>query len=386
LEATYLNAYVAHAPMETHTALARLEGGRMTLWASTQSPFGLRREAAELLSVSPDKVHVITPYLGGGFGAKSHHGQALEAARLARGVKRPVQVTWSRGEEFFYDTFRPAAIVKIRSGVDKKGRVAYWDYDVYYAGERGAPHFYEFADHRTTVYGAGWSAPPGSHPFATGAWRAPGNNTNTFARESQIDMMATAAKVDPVEFRLRHLGEKRLTAALKAAAQRFGWKAAPQPSGRGFGVACGTDAGTFVATMAEVAVEPNGEVKVKRIVCAQDMGLVVNPEGAKIQTEGGITMGLGYALTEEIHFNGGAISDTNFDTYEIPRFSDTPQIDALFLDSVLPSQGGGEPAIIAVGAVIANAIFDATGARLYQLPMTASRVKEAVELARRKPT
>src|SRR5262249_1080443 len=147
---------------------------------------------------------------------------------------------------------------------------------------------------------------------------------------------------------------------------------------RGYGVACGTDAGTYVATMAEVQVDNAGKVRVKRVVCAQDMGLVVNPEGAQIQTEGGITMGLGYTLTEEIRFQGGSISDDNFDTYQIPRFSDTPQIECVFVDSPLAPQGGGEPAIIVMGAVVANAVFDAIGARLYDLPMTPARVRAAM--------
>jgi isoquinoline 1-oxidoreductase len=377
LEATYLNAYVAHAPMETHTALARVERGRATVWASTQSPFGLRDEAAELLGVAPARVHVITPYLGGGFGGKSHNGQALEALRLARAASRPVQVCWSRAEEFFYDTFRPAAIVKIRAGLDGRGAVVLWDYSVYYAGERGAPLLYAFPHHRTSVHGGGWRAPAGSHPFATGAWRAPGNNTNTFARESHLDMLAAAAGVDPVEFRLRHLEERRLAATLKAAAARFGWKPAKGPSGRGWGVAIGTDAGTYVATLAEVRVDAGGLIRVERIVHAQDMGVVVNPEGARNQVEGAITMGLGYTLTEELRFRGGKITDDNFDTYQLPRFSHAPKIETVFIDSDLPPQGGGEPAIIGVGAAIANAVYDATGARLYQLPLLPERVKEA---------
>lgn len=134
----------------------------------------------------------------------------------------------------------------------------------------------------------------GVHPFATGAWRAPANNTNTFARESHIDLMAAAAGIDPIEFRLKNLTDKKMIRLLKAAAERFGWTPAKSPSKRGYGVACGADAGTSVATIAEVAVNAQtGTVQVKRVVCAQDMGIVVNPEGAQIQIEGCVTMGLG---------------------------------------------------------------------------------------------
>ena len=382
-EQTYLNSYVAHAAIETHTALAKVEGGKATIWASTQNPFGAQREIAEAIGLPAQNVRVITPFVGGGFGGKTHNRQAVEAARLAKAVGKPVQVAWSRAKEFFYDTFRPAAIVKIKSGIDGSGQMVFWDYEVFFAGERGAKQFYTVPNHRTAARPSGWQGPAGSHPFATGAWRAPANNTNTFARESQIDIMAAAAGMDPVEFRLKNLSDPRMIGVLKAAAERFGWTPAKAPSKRGYGVACGMDAGTYVATIVEAEVDAKkGTVQVKRVVCAQDMGLVVNPQGAKIQVEGCTTMGLGYALTEEVHFKGGKVLDTNFDTYELPRFSWVPKIETVLIDAKdAPPQGGGEPAIIVIGAVVANAIYDRTGARLYQLPMTPERVLAAIQKA-----
>jgi isoquinoline 1-oxidoreductase len=264
--------------------------------------------------------------------------------------------------------------------------MVFWDYEVIGAGDRGAAQFYTIPFHRTTASGT-FNGPPGLHPFGVGAWRAPGNNTNTFARESHIDLLAAAAGMDPVDFRLRQLADPRMIRVLKAAAEHFGWTAAAAPSRRGYGVACGTDAGSYVAAIAEVAVDANlGKVQVKRVVCAQEMGMVINPEGATIQMEGCITMGLGYALTEEVHFNGGAILDTNFDTYQLPRFSWVPKIESVLVEANdLPPQGGGEPAIILMGAVVANAIHDATGARLVQLPMTPERIKAALAQARLAP-
>jgi len=192
--------------------------------------------------------------------------------------------------------------------------------------------------------------------------------------------MASKAGIDPLEFRLNNLKDERMIGVLKAAGEKFGWTSSKSPSGRGYGIACGTDAGTYVAHIAEVEVGKDGQVKVKRVVCAQEMGLCINPEGAKLQIEGCITMGLGYALAEEIHFKGGEILDLNFDTYEITKFSWTPEIETVIVDAGdSPPQGGGEPAIICMGAVIANAIFDATGARLFQLPMTPERIKEAMK-------
>jgi CO/xanthine dehydrogenase Mo-binding subunit len=218
------------------------------------------------------------------------------------------------------------------------------------------------------------------HLFGTGAWRAPDNNTNSFARESHIDIMASKAGMDPIEFRLKNLTDKRMRGVLKAAADKFGWTPTKTPSGRGIGIACGTDVNVPVTLIAEVEVnKQTGHVQVKRVVCAQDMGLVINPEGATIQVEGCITMGMGYALTEEVHFNGGQILDMDFNTYELPRFSWVPKIETVLIEaSDQPARGGGEPAIICMGAVIANAIHDATGARLFQLPMTPERIKQAL--------
>jgi len=380
VEETYLNSYVSHAPIEPHTALAKIEGNKATVWASTQTPFPLKEAAASLLGLPPQNVRVITPFVGGGFGGKSNIQQALEAVRLAKLTGKPVQVAWTRAEEFFYDTFRPAAVVKIKAGVTESGLISFWDYGVYFAGERGSQQFYNIPHHRTMAYGSGWTAPQGAHPFATGPWRAPANNTNTFARESHIDMLAAKVGMDPVEFRLKNLKDERMRRVLQAAAERFGWSPAKAPSGRGYGVACGTDVGTCVAHMAEVAVDKQtGRVQVKRVVCAQEMGLCVNPEGARLQMEGAITMGLGYALTEEIRFTGGDIHDSNFDTYKIPSFSWLPEIDTVIVDAKdSPPQGGGEPAVICMGGLIANAVFDATGARLLQLPMTPERIKDAL--------
>lgn len=384
VEQTYLNSYVAHAALETHSATAQIENGKVTVWASTQTPFPVKQQVAQALGFPPQNVRIITPYLGGGFGGKSSARQAAEAARLAQLVGKPVQVVWGRAEEFFYDTFRPAAVVKIRTGVDGAGKLVLWQFDVFAAGDRGARQFYEIPHQRTTSAG-GWQGgnPADMHPFGVGPWRAPSANTNTFARESQIDILAWKLRMDPVEFRRAHLADKRMRRVLEAAAKQFDWKPARTPSGRGVGVACGIDSGSYVATIAQVDIDRStGRVQVKRVVCAQDEGVIVNPDGSRQQMEGCITMGLGYALTEEVRFQDGKILDRNFDTYEIPRFTWLPQIETILVENPeVPPQGCGEPAIITMGAVIANAIFDAVGARVLQLPMTPARVLEAMKHA-----
>jgi len=184
----------------------------------------------------------------------------------------------------------------------------------------------------------------------------------------------------PLEFRLKNTSDKRMQVVLQTAADRFGWKKAILPSGRGYGIACGIDAGAYVAAIAEVQVDKeSGNVRVKRIVCAQDMGIVINPEGATMQMEGCLTMGLGYTLTEDVRFKGGEIFTRSFGEYKLPRFSQLPEIETILVkNDELEPQGGGEPAIVLVGAIVANAIFDATGARLFQMPFTPERVKEAI--------
>ena len=382
LEATYLNSYVAHAPLEPHTAVAQWDKGRLTVWASTQAPFPLKGQLAQALGLRPQEVRVITPFLGGGFGGKGIAPQALEAARLARLAGAPVQVAWSRKEEFFLDTFRPAALVKIRSGLDKDGRIAFWEHHVYCAGEAEAETVYDIPHQRILASG-GWMGgnPPGLHPFGIGPWRAPAANTNVYARESHMDALAARAHLDPLEFRLKHLKNPRMIAVLHAAEKVFGWTPRPGPSGRGFGVACADHRDTLVAAMAEVAVDAKtGEVQVKHVVVAQDMGVVVNPDGARQQMEGCITMGLGYALSEEVRFKDGKVLDENFDTYKIPRFSQVPEIQTILIDNPsLPAQGGGEPAIVVMGALLANAIHDAVGVPMLQLPMTPERIRKAME-------
>jgi nicotinate dehydrogenase subunit B len=379
-EEKYLNGYGAHGSIETHTAVAKMDGEKMTVYISTQTPFMNQNEVARAAGINSKNVRIITPYVGGGFGGKSAIPQAIEAARLAKIIGKPVQVAFNRAEEFFYDAFRPAAVVKIRSGVDSAGKICLWDYHVYFAGDRASEQYYDVPNNLITTYGSWMGMGPSIHPFATGAWRAPGANINVFARESQIDIMAAKLKVDPLEFRLKNTSDARMRRVLEAAAQRFGYKGAVSPSGRGIGIACGIDAETYVAEIAEVKLEKSNNVTVKRIICAQDMGVAINPLGATMQMEGCIMMGLGYTLTEDIRFKGGQLFTTNFDDYAMPRFSQLPEIDAFLIkNDELTAKGGGEPAIVPVGAAIANAIFDAVGARVFQMPMTPERITKALK-------
>jgi len=385
-ERSYLHSYGAHAHMETHTTLVKVDSGKATVWASTQRPFGVRDAVAQVLGFKPADVRVITPHVGGGFGGKNYVQNNMEAARIAKLVGKPVQLVWSRAEDFMYDRFRPAAVIQIRSAMNKSGQVVMWDMKAIASGDWGSVTFYDIPNHRTTaapITEIAWRRGNNAdiHPFNVGAWRMPGTNTLTFARESHMDVMAAKARIDPLQFRMKHLSDKRMIGVLEASAKQFGWKAKAAPSGRGVGVACGSIYRTYVATMAQVEVDKKtGAVQVKRVVTAVDPGTVINPEGARQQVEGCITMGVGYALSEEVLFKNGEVLSRNFDSYEIPRFSAMPKMEVVLVDNrQFPPDGIGEPPIITMGSVIANAIYDATGARLLQLPMTPDRVKAALK-------
>jgi isoquinoline 1-oxidoreductase len=379
IESEFYNSYVAHAPIEPHTALAIPEGDKMTVWASAQSPFPLRDEIAIKIGFSPEKVRVIVPLVGGAFGGKNANAQSVEAAQIAKLCGKPVMLMWTREEEFFYDAFRPAGLVKIKSGMDKEGNLKLWDFQTFFNYSRGSEVIYSVSDCKITAWNKTTSNTPVQH-LPVGSWRAPGCNTHSHARESQIGIMAAKAGIDPLEFRLKNLKDEKMIGVLKAAAAKFGYIPAKSPSGKGIGIACGIDVGTWVALIAEVKVDKTtGHVQVIRVVCAQDMGQCINPLGTTLQIESCITMGMGYALTEEIKFKGGAIETLNFDNYEIPKFSWIPKIEAVIIDRKDQAPTGcGEPPIIGMGAVIANAVFDATGARLYQLPITPERMLKAL--------
>jgi isoquinoline 1-oxidoreductase len=381
-ELTYQTPYVAHASMETHAAVASFENGKVTVWASTQAPYQVRQAVASAVSLSTANVQVISPAVGGAFGGKiSSHGHAIEAARLSKAVGKPVNVTWTREEEFLLNYYQPPCVVAIDAGLDAAGQVAYWDSRSYFTGNGSMTRVYDFANHRTVFLGS--SNARESLPLSVGAWRGPGDSFLTFARESHMDVLAAAAHADPVEFRLRHLRSARVRNVLTTAAEAFGWKPLRSPGGGGFGVALGEWNNAFVVIMAQVAVDlKTGRIQVLRMLSALDVGRVVNPDGLRQQMESGIMMGLGYSLSEELHFNGANITDLNFDKYRIPQFSTMPKIETVIVrnDSLAPI-GAGEPPVVAVGGAVANAFFDATGLRAPRIPLTSARVLDLLRTA-----
>jgi isoquinoline 1-oxidoreductase len=368
LEATYFVPYVSNAPMEPRAAVASWDGGKLTVWAGTQRPFGIRTELAQHFGMEEHMVRVIAPEVGGAFGSKSPYGIAIEAARLAKIADRPVRVAYTRAEDMMYATMRPAALITIKSGFTSDGRVVAWQYDGYHAGERpflgrrGSDTPYTVPHVRVTTYTSG-------SPLATGSYRSLGAAANHFAREVHMDEIAEALGVDPVELRLRNLEHPRFRRVLERAAEQHGWRGEKQPSGAGSGVAIGVDVGSYVATCVQLDVQGT-EVRLDRVTAALDCGLVVNPDGARNQVEGSIVQGMGTALYEAIDFQAGRVLNAGFTRYRVPRSNDAPRIETLLVgDPETPSTGAGEPGIVPIAAAISNAVFDRTGKRHRELPI-----------------
>jgi isoquinoline 1-oxidoreductase len=369
LEATYYVPYVSTVPMEPRAAVAEWDGDQLTVWAGTQRPFGIRSELAAELGIDESHIRVIAPEIGGGFGAKSLYRPAFEAAKLARIAGRPVRVAYTRAEEMEWATFRPAALITIRSGFDDSGKLLAWDFHAIHTttdrpmiGQRGADSPYGAPDTLSVV-----SAGPA--PLRPGSYRSLGGAVNHFARESHLDEIASAIGMDPVELRLKNLEDRRYRRVLEAAANQFGWQSAPPGSGRGVGTALGWDVGSYSAECVQVRVRGK-EVVVERVSASIDCGLIFNPEGVRNQMEGSIVMGLGTALYEGAEFEGGRLLNGSFARYRVPRIHDVPQIEVIMVgDDDEPPTGAGEPGIVPIAPAIANAVFDATRKRIRELPL-----------------
>ena len=362
LDKFYTVAYIAHAPLEPRAAVAEWDAGKLTVWTGTQRPFGVRGQLTEAFSISEDRVRVIMPDTGSGYGGKHTGEAAIEAARLAKAVGKPVKLVWTREEEFTWAYFRPAGLIEVRSGVKADGKLTAWEYHNYNSGGSAIRTPYEVTNQEIQFH-------PVDSPLRQGSYRALASTANVFAREIHMDELANALKMDPLEFRLKNLKDARLKAVFEAAAERFGWgKAAPN---QGIGIAGGIEKGGYIATCAQVDIDAeSGDVKIARIVAAFECGAILNPDGLVNQIEGSIIMGIGGALSEAIEFENGAIKNPRFSDYRVPRFRDIPQIETVLLDRKdLPSAGGSETPIIAIAPAIGNAIFDATGVRHRSLPM-----------------
>jgi isoquinoline 1-oxidoreductase len=371
LEQSYTVAYIAHAPLEPRAAVAEWNGDKLTVWTGTQRPFGVRGELAEAFHVPQEKVRVLVPDTGSGYGGK-HTGEcATEAARLAKATGKPVKLVWTREEEFTWAYFRPAGVIDVKSGVKNDGTITAWEFHNYNSGSAGLQIKYDIPNNEIRFHES-------NSPLRQGSYRGLAATANHFARESHIDELANAVNLDALEFRLKNTKDERLRGVLTAAANKFGWGKTKSAANHGFGISCGFEKGGYVATCVEISLESptskedpkNKRVRIVRVVEAFDCGAVVNPMQLKNQIEGSIVQAIGGALFESIEFKDGKILNPKFSSYRVPRFSDLPLIETVLVDRRdIPSAGAGETPIVGLAPAVANAIFNATGVRLRSLPL-----------------
>lgn len=355
--------YIAHVPLEPRAGLAKWEGDKVTVWTGTQRPFGVQEDLADLLKIPKEKIRVIQPDTGSGYGGK-HTGEAgVEAARLSKAAGKPVKVAWSREEEFMWAYFRPAGVIEIKAGVGKDGLLKAWEFHNHNSGPSGIACPYATNARKIEFH-------PMDSPLRQGSYRGLAATANTFARESLINDLADAVQMDPLEFRLKNLEEPRMKAVLEAAATKFGWTGKSAKPNHGVGIACGTEKASYIATCAEVAVDAEGNVKVARVVAAFECGGIINPNHLENQIQGSVVQGLGGALFEYIDFKDGKLLNGQMSKYRVPRFSDIPVLECVMVNrkDIAPA-GAGETPILGIAPAVRNAIVNATGKRIYTLPL-----------------
>jgi len=413
IHATYYHPYQAHASIGPSCAVAEVNGDQATVWAATPGPYPLSGALAQLLELPPENVHLIHVEGSGSYGQNGSDDAAADALILAQTVGRPVRVQWTREDEFAWEPKSPAMVMEVHGGLDEQGNVVAWDYHVWspshvararfggqlvtsqlltgqpapqarfsFGAERNAPTNYAFPVQRVTVHYIG------SSPLRASSFRSLGGVENTFANESFMDELAAAAGVDGLEYRLLYLSDPRERAVLHAAAEKASWEPHPSPrmdrsevaQGRGVAFARYENDQALVACTAQVQVErTSGIVRVKRIVVAHDCGLIINPDGVKNQIEGNVIQSLSRALKEEVAFNEQRITSVDWESYPILTFSEVPEVEIVLINHPdQPALGAGEPSTVTTAAAVANAVFDATGVRLRQIPFTPARVKGAL--------
>jgi nicotinate dehydrogenase subunit B len=412
LHAAYYQPYHAHASIGPSCAVADVRGDGVTVWASTQGPYPLRGALAELLGLPLEQVHLIHVEGAGCYGQNGSDDVAADAVILSQAVGAPVRAQWTRADEFLWEPNSPAMAIELHGGLDLQGNVVAWEYHVWspshanrprqaaqlltaqlisgrpaprprfaFGAERNALTNYAFPVQRVTVHYV-------PDPYLrVSSFRSLGGSKNTFANESFIDELAAAAGVDPIEYRLRYISDPRERAVLTAAAEKAGWESRPSPrsgtsdlaEGRGVAFTRYENDQAIVACIAEVQVEKStGVVRMKRLVAAHDCGLIINPDGVKNQIEGNMLQSLSRALKEEVRFTESRITSVDWATYPILTFSDAPEMEIVLLDRPdQPALGAGEPSTVTTAPAVANAIFDATGVRLRQMPFTPERVRAA---------
>jgi CO/xanthine dehydrogenase Mo-binding subunit len=408
LTGTYAFASQTHGSLGPSCAIAAFEGGRLTVHSASQAPHFLQKQLADLLKMEPGDVRVINVEGAGCYGRNGHEDASLDAAILARAAGQPVRVQWMREDEHGWDPKGPPTLVEIKGGLDDKGNVVAWDAEFWEPKVRGGiPHLigaehaglyetlpqhpgnihhnadvgYKFPNMRAVVHMLQ------DTPLRPSWIRSPGRMQNTYANEAFLDELAARAVQDPVDFRLRYLEDERGIAVLKAAAKRAGWQSRPSPDAGNDGKATAKGRGvsylkyenkrTYVAGVAEVEVDRNtGEIRVPRIVIAHDCGQIINPDGTINQIEGQVVQTVSRTLLEQVTFDRSRVTSVDWESYPILRFPETPAVEIELINRPdQPPWGVGEPAACVVPCAISNAVFDATGVRLREVPYRPDYVK-----------
>jgi isoquinoline 1-oxidoreductase beta subunit len=380
LEQSYKLPYISHAQVEPINCTTHVEKERCRIWVPTQGQTATQETASKLTGLPLEKVEVMTLPAGGGFGLRGEQDPVVDSVLLSKALNRPVKVIWTREDDFANDRFRPANQCRIQAGLDKDGQLIAWSHKVAAPSvmSRLMPQAVENGIDPDAVSGImdmPYSLPNISVnyvmvdlPITVGWWRSVGYSVNVFAVESFMDELAHAAGKDPVQFRLDHMEKgSRPYNILSLAAEKGGWNT-PVPSGRARGVAVTSCFESFAAHMAEVSVGKNGSIRVHKMVCALDCGTAVYPDAIRAQAESGVIMGLSTAFYEQVSFSNGGVRTANYDEYPVLTMSEVPEIDVHIAKNNLKAGGVGEPVFPSVAPAVANAVFNATGVRLRELP------------------
>ena len=393
---TWRDAFQAHASVEPMNASAKVSAGSCEIWAPTQNPQRVQKEAAKLLGIPPERVTVHVTLIGGGFGRRLGADYATEAVEVARAVGRPVQLVWSRRDDFLHDRLHPAGRADVEAGLDSSGRIVAWKhrFTTFHLSMFG-PFDPKAVDEPDVGPWGGYDNPYAvpnltaewiavESPIHTGAWRSVEYPVNVFGRECLLDEIAHRISRDPVDLRRqlltgefpfasRKVDRGKLRAVVDLAAAKAGWGSPlPAQPGRrvGRGIACNVYHGrTALAHVAEVSVGEKGDVRVHRIVTAADCGQVVNPLGLEGQVESGVAWGLSYALKGEITIERGRVVQANYRDFPVLGISEMPRVEVHTIASSGRPTGFGEQPVPPVAPAVANAIFAATGRRVYRLPI-----------------